>query len=88
MDKDYFVPEVCGYDPRRDICAVVPTDVIDLKEAFVNGFIPDNVVVGDTEYDGNDEPASIIGRPSNDFEAIHLLQTLKDASASKVADAS
>lgn len=76
------------YNPDRDLRAVVPTDVLDICDAFSNGHIPENVVAPDAEYDNNDIPASIIGRPSNQFDAVHLSETVKslssDASKSEV----
>lgn len=69
----------CHYNPDRDIQAVVPTEVIDICDAFVNGLIPENVVAPDTEYDGCDNPDAIVGRPANEFEAVHMTQGIKTA---------
>lgn len=78
-----FVPELCNYDPIKDINPVAPNDSIDLKSAFASGFIPENVVLGEGDYDNNDNPESIVGRPANAFDSVHLAQTMKSLSESK-----
>lgn len=82
MEIKYNI-EVCGYDPCKDISPVSPNDSIDLCDAFANGFVPENIVIGDSDFDGNDEPKSIIGRPANDFDAIHMAETAKVLAQSK-----
>lgn len=74
----------CRYNPSRDVESVSQQEVISIADAFVNGLIPDNVIAQETEFDGNENPESIIGRPANEFEALHLSETVKNLrSASK-----
>lgn len=83
MENVHFHEENCVYDPVRDISPVVPNDFVDLQSAFDSGFVPENVVLGDADYDGNDEPQSILGRPANEFDAIHMGETVKTLANSK-----
>lgn len=83
MEELNFVHVDCHYNPNRDISPVNPEGVINLKDAFVNGLIPADVAVGDSEYDNNDNPRSIIGRPANEFEAIHMRETLVNLATSE-----
>lgn len=78
-----IVVENCGYNPDRDIQPVSQDGFIDLKAAFAEGFVPGEASPTDTEFDGNEEPESIIGRPANTFEAIHMVESLKAAKAAK-----
>lgn len=71
------VREKCGYDSVRDISPVSPDDSLDLHEAFVSGFVPNEAAISDSDYQNVDDPKSIYGRPANEFEAIHMVQTLK-----------
>lgn len=73
---NFVIPEKCFYNPSKDVSQVVQGDIVDLNQAFLNGSIPDNVTIPDSEYDGNEVPESIIGRPSNAFDAIHLKETI------------
>lgn len=83
------VGEICHYDPVRDISPVVASDIIDLSQALIDGIVPDNVIAPDAEFDGTEEPESIIGRPANEFEAIHMSETIKvlASSSDKTEDA-
>ena len=74
--KVKVVPVKCFYNPSKDICSVVQGDIVDLRQAYLNGSIPDNVAIPDVEYDGNENPESIIGKPANAFEAIHMQETI------------
>lgn len=78
MEK--FITCPCHFNPDRDIAPVSQVDIIDIAEAYINGVIPDNVVAPDVEYDGVDDPNKIWKRPSNNFEAIHMLESVKDYS--------
>lgn len=71
---------LCHYNPDRDICAVSQSDYIDVRDAFVNGLVPENVSPTAQEYDGVEDPLKVFGRPANEFEAIHMAQSLKQAS--------
>ena len=88
--KEKYKP--CVYDPVRDVSPVIPTDVIDVGEAFANGMIPPDVVAPDAEYDNSDEPSKIWKRPSNEFEAIHMLESInaykRESSANDKAEGS
>lgn len=78
--------EITDYNPDRDRMAVAQSDVLDLKTAFVNGMLPDNVSAPDVDFDNNDEPEKIIGRPANEFEAIHMVKTVKDLQSASAAE--
>lgn len=86
IDKNSLVKvKPYQYNPDRDIAPVSQVDVIDIADAYVHGMIPDNVVAPDVEFDGNDEPGKVWKRPSNNFEAIHLLESVKDYNAKSSA---
>ena len=73
---------LCHFDPARDISAVSQSDYIDVRDAFVNGLVPENVASSPLEYDGVEDPLKVFGRPANEFEAIHMAQSVKQASES------
>ena len=74
-----YVRVDCGYNPLRDISPVAPDDSIDLHAAFESGFVPNESAVSESDFQNIDDPKSIIGRPANEFEAIHMVQSLKAA---------
>lgn len=77
----------CHYNPDTDVSAVVPTDVIDIADAFVNGIIPENVIAPDSDYDNSDTPDKVWKRPSNEFEAIHMAESIKQYLSSAKSEA-
>lgn len=64
-----FPPIEQGYDPAKDIAPVDQVGFIDLHDAFVNGSIPGDLGVNDESFNGVDDPASLMDRPSDKFDA-------------------
>lgn len=67
----------CRFNPSKDVSPVSQTGFIDLKNAFANNSIPSQVVGAESDYNGIDEPASILGRPSDVFEAMEMESHIK-----------
>lgn len=70
--KDFnpkFPPVNQDYNPERDIAPVDQVGFIDLHDAFVNGSIPGDLGVDEAAFNGVDDPASLIDRPSDKFDA-------------------
>lgn len=64
--------KVKGFNPKRDKVAVEPFGSIDLKNAFVTGVIPSTLPETDELYNGIEDPCSILGKPTDVFEAIAM----------------
>ena len=62
----------CKFNPIKDISPVSQTGFVDLKNAFANNSIPSQIVGAETDYNGIEEPSSILGRPSDVFEAMEM----------------
>ena len=60
------------FNPERDKTAVSETGGVDLRAALVNSCIPAGVVDTDESYNGISEPASILGKPRDVFEAMEM----------------
>ena len=73
----------CRFNPARDVVSVSQTGFIDLKNAFANNSIPSQIVGADTDYNGIDDPASILGRPTDVFEAMEMESYVKIAGSYK-----
>lgn len=68
----------CSYDPIRDLKAVEPFGYIDAKQAFVTGSVPSQLPDSDSDYNGIDDPASILGKPVDVFDAIAMQRAVND----------
>lgn len=81
-----FVPE-CKYDPVHDISSVDQVGFVDLHDAFVNASIPGDLSVNEESYNGVDDPASLVGRSADVFEAFRKASAVKSAEAANAAKA-
>ena len=59
---------VCKYDPVRDIQQVEPFGYVDIVKANQTSVIDTPVDVVEEAYNEIEDPRSIAGRPSDDFE--------------------
>lgn len=77
-----------NYDPRFDVAPVDQFGFVNLREAFVNSAVPGDLNFEQLEFNGVDEPASLLGRSYDVFDAIRKAQYVKSAeSAGKVETA-
>lgn len=59
---------ICNYDPIRDIQAVEPFGFVDLVKANETSMVDVPLDVQEERFNNIDDPRSIAGRPSDDFE--------------------
>lgn len=68
----------CSFNPKRDLKPVEQFGAIDRKSAFATGVVPTVVPDAETDYNGIDNPASILGKPEDVFEAMHMQAAMND----------
>lgn len=66
------------FNPVRDKTPVSGTGFIDLKSAMVNNVIPSNIAESETDYNGIQDPASIMGKPRDVFEALDMQKAINE----------
>lgn len=76
------------FNPLCDKNPVSSTGFVDLKSAFVNNAIPSNISNEDSDYNGIDDPASILGKPSDIFEAMEMESHISNFTPSTRSDES
>lgn len=67
---------ICEFDPKRDIQAVDPTGGFDLAKAHAMSSVPANIAADDLQFNEIDDPRSIGGRPSDNFEAAQMSKSV------------
>lgn len=67
------------YNPIRDKEPVCQTGILDLKSAMVNHTIPSDMAATTDSYNGIEDPASILGRPRDVFEALEMHGKINEA---------
>lgn len=75
----------CRFDSVRDLCEVSQTGYIDLVSAFVSGSVPSQIADTEDDYNGIEDPQSILGRPLDVFEAMEI-QSYVNSVGSKPKD--
>lgn len=60
----------CFFDPVRDVTPVDQHGFTDLKSALANSCVPSVMPDTEVDYNGIDNPDSILGTPRDIFEAI------------------
>lgn len=61
-----------GYDPVKDLNPVDPYGYVDLRSAFENHNVPSEIADELANYNGIDDPESILGTPKDIFEAYRM----------------
>ena len=67
----------CVYNPMCDICAVEPFGYVNLVEAVENGTVPSSINNVEAQYNGIDDPRTIIGKPGDIFEMYRMNDYIK-----------
>lgn len=69
--------EDCSYDEVKDNVAVAQYGYINLSECIANGAIPSSVSNTEDDYNDIEDPASIMGKPHDLFEAYRMQDYVK-----------
>lgn len=68
---------ICKFNKCRDIRQVDQFGFVDINKSVSEGFVPNDLGDPSVGYDALDvDPESIIGKPSDTFEAMRLQDTL------------
>lgn len=81
-----MIVEKCFFDPEKDIAPVEQFGFIDLKSALANSVVPSVMPGADSDYNGIDNPESILGTPSDIFEAIDMQRAAESAASDNGSD--
>lgn len=65
------------YDNERDIAQVDQVGYVDLADCFINGVVPASADIDQLSYNDIDDPASIVGKPSDVFDAINMGKAMR-----------
>lgn len=71
------------YNPAVDLQPVSQTGFIDLCDAIVSGVVPSQLPDSEEVYNGIEDPESILGKPSDVFEALRMESYIKSVGTSE-----
>ena len=66
-----------GYNPLKDVSQVDQFGFVDISYVLTTGNVPGDLSVKDDEYNGIDDPRSIVGKPSDVFDALSMSASLE-----------
>lgn len=87
MEKSESINERFAYDPKRDISPVDQFGFVDLRDAFANHSLPGTLVSSDESFNGVEDPASLLGKSADVFDAYRKAQYVKSAESAAAAAA-
>lgn len=70
-----------AFDSVRDLKPVDQFGFIDLKVALDSSSVPSQMPDSETDYNGAEDPESVLGRPRDIFEAIDAQKAIESAAA-------
>jgi len=73
----------CKYNPIEDLKPVDAFGFLDLASAYVNKTVPSDTVTQDADYNGIDDPSSILGKPRDVFDALRMQDRITKVTAEK-----
>lgn len=76
----------CIYNPLRDCSPVEQDAYVDLVKAFKNGIIPQGINVNESVEMPCEETDSLLPPPSDVFESIQQVHTVRELSDSTKSD--
>lgn len=74
------------FDKNRDLKEVETYGFVDLTLSLRTGSVPSDVSASVSNYNGIEDPQSIIGSPSDVFEALRMHDEIKNNASSASAD--
>lgn len=77
-----MIVEKVYFDPVKDIAPVEQFGFVDLKAALANSVVPSVMADAESDYNGIENPDSIIGTPRDVFEALDMQSALLDSANS------
>ena len=66
------------FDKVKDMTEVDPYGWCDLAEAYANGVVSPALTAAELNMNNIDDPESIVGKPSDEFDAIRLQNFVRE----------
>lgn len=81
-----MIVEECKFDPIHDLKPVDEFGWIDAAEAYVNKSVPSDMVTQESDYNGIEDPDSILGKPDDVFSALRMQERIVNASSGEKSE--
>lgn len=74
--------QVCTFNPVCDVREVQSFGYLELSDVMRTGIVPSNLSASQMQYNGIEDPQSILGSPSDSFDAMRMMETISESAQS------
>lgn len=78
-----MIVKPCIFDEIKDVADVDQFGFIDLVECLKNGQVPSTIADSEAQYNDIEDPSTIIGKPSDVFDAYRMTDYIKSVGIKK-----
>ncbi len=78
--------QICKFDSLRDIRDIDTGCIIDINDILRTGVVPSSINSAPMSYNGIDDPTTIIGRPSDTFDALRMNEQILSSANTDVSE--
>ncbi len=72
----------CKFNPTCDVREVQSFGYLELSDVMRTGIIPSNLSASQLQFNGIEDPQSILGSPCDTFDAMRMMQTISESAQS------
>ncbi len=74
--------QVCKYNPICDVREVQNFGYLELSDVMRTGIIPSDLSASQLQFNGIEDPQSILGSPCDAFDAMRMMDTISESAQS------
>lgn len=74
--------QICKFNPVCDVREVQTFGYLELADVMRSGIIPSNLSASQMQFNGIEDPQSILGSPSDTFDAMRMRDMISESAQS------
>lgn len=78
--------QICEFNPLCDVREVQTFGYLDLADIMRTGIIPSNLPASQLQFNGIEDPQSILGSPCDTFDAMRMMETISESESAQSAE--
>ncbi len=74
--------QICKFNPLSDVREVQAFGYLDLADVMRTGIVPSSLSASQLQFNGIEDPQSILGSPCDTFDAMRMMDTITESAQS------
>ena len=74
--------QICKFNPLCDVREVQNFGYLDLADVMRTGIVPSDLSASQLQFNGIEDPQSILGSPRDTFDAMRMIDTISESAQS------